>query len=205
MELEIRSLLEKTTRFKRSLGALVTAHEYPTDPKRQLLLAYHSIMSEHHEAICLLIKNGLDGSAFALVRSFYEPFYRAHWIVGCASPKQIDELLHGKDIFPKMHEMVEQIDSAFGIDDFFQNIKKSSWGSMNDYTHSGLRQIGRRFRGNLVEPNYATDEIVEVLDGINIGLLLMGLLFFKVFDRSEAATKVEKLITEYTAVPGESA
>jgi hypothetical protein len=198
MEPEIHSIFEKTTKFKRKLGDLVTGYEYPTDPKSQILVAYHSIMAEHHTAIWLLIQNDLHGSAFALVRSFYEPLYRAHWIIGCATAKQIDEVLQGKDIFPKMYGMVEKIDAAFGICDFFQNIKKNSWGPMNDYTHSGIRQIGRRFKYNEVEPNYETEEIVEVLNGINVALMLMALVFFKAFGRIEAANEVEKMLTEYT-------
>ncbi|MDP2991754.1 MAG: hypothetical protein Q8N82_00150 [Deltaproteobacteria bacterium] len=199
MEPEINSIVEKTTKFKRKLGDLVTRYEYPKDPKSQIILAYHSIISEHHSAIFLLIQNELHGSAFALVRSLYEPLYRAHWVVGCASDKQVAELLEDKNIFPKMYDMVKEIDAAFGIGNFFQNIKKNSWGPMNDYTHSGVRQIGRRFKDNEVAPNYETAEIVEVLNGINIALMLIALLFFKAFGKNEAATEVEKMLAEYTA------
>jgi len=198
MEPEIQSILNKTSKFKRKLGDLVTSYDYPTDPKSQILLAYHSIMAEHHGAIWLLIQNNINGSAFALVRSLYEPLYRAHWIIGCATTKQIDEVLKGKDIFPKMYEMVEKIDAAFGIGDFFQNIKKNSWGPMNDYTHSGIRQIGRRFKDDAVEPNYEIGEIIEVLNGINIALMLMAMVFFKSFGKIEAASEVEKMLIEYT-------
>jgi hypothetical protein len=195
---EIQSIYNKTSKFKWKLGDLVTSYDYPTDPKSQILLAYHSIMVEHHYAILLLIQNDLNGSAFALVRSLYEPLYRAHWIVGCATTKQLDEVLKGKDIFPKMNEMVEKIDAAFGIGDFFQNIKKISWGPMNDYTHSGIRQIGRRFKDDVVEPSYETGEIIEVINGINIALMLMAMVFFKTFGKVEAASDVEKLLIEYT-------
>jgi hypothetical protein len=198
MKSEIQSIYKKTSKFKRQLGDLVTSYDYPTDSKSQILLAYHSIMAEHHNAIWLLIQNDLNGSAFALVRSLYEPLYRSHWIIGCATTKQIDEVLKGKDIFPKMYEMVEKIDAAFEIDDFFQNIKKNSWGPMNDYTHSGIRQIGRRFKDDAVEPNYETGEVVEVLNGINIALMLMAIVFFKSFGKIEAASKVEKMLFEYT-------
>lgn len=198
MEPEIHLIYEKTVKFKKKLGDLVTSYEYPTDPKSQILHAYHSIMAEHHDAIWLLIQKDLNGSAFALVRSFYEALYRTHWIIGCASAKQIDEVLKDKDIFPKMYEMVENIDAAFGIGNFFQNIKKNSWGAMNDYTHSGIRQIGRRFKYNAVEPNYETGEIVEVLNGINVALMLMAIVFLKTFGKIEAARDVEKMLTEYT-------
>jgi len=198
MEPKIQSIFEKTIKFKRKLGDLVTSCEYPTDPKSQILLAYHSIMAEHHDAIWLLIQNNLNGSAFALVRCLYELLYRAHWIIGCATAEQVDEVLKGKNIFPKMHEMAEKIDAAFGIGDFFQNIKKNSWGPMNDYTHSGLRQIGRRFKYDAVEPNYETGEIIGVLNGINIALMLMAIVFFKAFGKVEAASEVEKMFIEYT-------
>lgn len=198
MEPEIHSIYEKTSKFKKKLGDLVKSYEYPTDPKSLIILAYHSILEEHHEAIWLLIQNDLNGSAFALVRSFYEALYRAHWIIGCASAKQIDEVLKGKDIFPKMYEMMKKIDTAFGIGDFFQNIKKNSWNPMNDYTHSGIRQISRRFKYNVVEPNYETGEIVEVLNGINVALMLMAIVFFKTFGKIEASNAVEKMLTEYT-------
>jgi hypothetical protein len=199
MEPRINSIIEKTSDFKGKLSDLVTCYEYPTDNKSQILLAYHSIIAEHHSAIFLLVQNDLHGSAFALVRTLYEPLYRAHWIVGCANEAQVDKILEGKDIFPKMYEMVKEIDDAFGIDGFFQNIKKNSWGPMNDYTHSGLRQIGRRFKDNEVAPNYETDEVIEVLDGINIALMLMALLFFKVFSKEEAVKKVEQMLTEYSS------
>jgi hypothetical protein len=198
MEPKIYSIFEKTTKFKKKLGDLTTRYEYPTDTKSQILLAYHSILAEHHTAIFLLIQNELHGSAFALVRSLYEPFYRAHWIIGCATDKQVTQVLKGKDVFPKMYDMVEKIDAAFGIGEFFQNIKRNSWGPMNDYTHSGILQIGRRFKDNEVDPNYGTEEIVEVLNGINLALILMALVFFKKFGKLEAVSEVEKMLIEYT-------
>jgi len=43
---------------------------------------------------------------------------------------------------------------------------------MNSYTHSGYLQIVRRIKETTIEPNYAEDEIVEVLNFTNaIGLL----------------------------------
>ena len=49
MEPEIHLIYEKTVKFKKKLGDLVTSYEYPTDPKSQILHAYHSIMAEHHD------------------------------------------------------------------------------------------------------------------------------------------------------------
>lgn len=77
-------------------------------------------------------------------------------------------------------------------------IKKNSWGPMNDYTHSGSRQISRRFKNNEVSPNYETEEIIEVLNGINIALILLGIVFFRFFGKEDAAREVEHTLDEYS-------
>jgi hypothetical protein len=144
-----------------------------------------------------LIEHQLRGSAFALVRALYEPLYRAHWVNACATERQIEKIIQGKNIFPNMKTMVEEIDHKYDTDDFWQVVKKNSWVAMNDYTHSGMRQIARRFFQNGVEPNYDVAEIKEVLDGTNVALLLMALFFFNVYEKTNEVKTVEKMILEY--------
>jgi hypothetical protein len=197
METEIISIIEKGKHIKRTIAGMVTKYEYPQGDKNSLLIAYHSILAEHHGAIHLLIENQLYGSAFALVRAFYEPLYRAHWVNACATEKQIEEIIKGKDIPPDMKTMVEEIDLKYGTGSFWQVVKKNSWTAMNDYTHSGMRQIARRFVRDEVEPNYDVVEIKEVLDGTNVALLLMALFFFNVYKKPDEIKAVEKMILEY--------
>jgi hypothetical protein len=198
MNAEIAAVIEKTSVMKSRLGRLVTGFDYPTDEKSQILLAYHSIMAEHHSAIFLLIQNDLCGSAFALVRPVYELLYRAHWLVACANDKHITGIFDGKDVFPKMPDLVIDIDRAYQSDGFWGTIKEAVWSPMNDYTHSGIRQIGRRFTGNEVMQNYEIGEILEVLNGVNVALILTAHLFFNYFNKAEACCEVEELFTSYT-------
>jgi len=200
MDPEINAIIQKTIVLKERLGHLVTSYEYPTDKKSQILLAYHSLLAEHHSAIFLLIQNDLCGSAFALVRPVYEILYRAHWIAACASEKHIEDIFDDKDVFPKMRDLVVEIDNAYKTGGLWQTIKKSTWLPMNDYTHSGIRQIGRRFYDNQVLQNYEVCEILEVLNGINITLILVANLFFNVFGKVEACNEVEKLLSNYTTI-----
>jgi len=105
MDTETLSVFEKTITLKTKLGDLVTNHEYPAnDPKSQILLAYQSILVEHNTAITLLVQNELYGSAFALVRPFYELLYRAHWLIRCATDKQIDKTIQGKPLCANISE-----------------------------------------------------------------------------------------------------
>ncbi|HKI51610.1 MAG TPA: hypothetical protein VJ995_06020 [Geothermobacteraceae bacterium] len=197
MDSKVTAVIQKTSVLKDRLRHLVTSYEYPTDKKSQTLVAYHSILAEHHSAIFLLIQNDLCGSAFALARPVYEILYRAHWVAACADEKQIEGIFEDKDIFPKMHDLVSQIDSAFNTGDFWRTIKKNSWSPMNDYTHSGIRQIGRRFKDNQVNQNYETGEILELLNGSNIALLLIANLFFSFFKKEYACSEVQEIILNY--------
>jgi hypothetical protein len=57
--------------------------------------------------------------------------------------------------------IVKDVDTAFGTDGFFEEIKKKGWKGMNSYTHSGLLQLAKRFKGSRVEPNYSDEAIME--------------------------------------------
>ena len=194
---EINTVIEKTVIIKDRLGQLTTKYEYPTDRKSQFLLAYHSILAEHHSAIFLLVENDLCGSAFALVRPVYEILYRAHWVAACASEQQIENIFKDQNVFPKMTDLVIDIDKAYGTGGSWQTIKEATWRFMNDYTHSGIRQIGRRFKDNQVLQNYDISEILEVLNGVNVALMLVAHLFFNLFGKIEACEEVAAMLANY--------
>ena len=198
MKSEINSIIEKGRKIEQTIGEMVIKHDYPQGDKHRILVGYYSVLAEHHVSIHLLIQNQLYGSGFALVRAFYEPLYRAHWVNKCASDKEINEIIRGKDVFPNMKTMVEEIDRVYGTGNFWQTVRNNSWAAMNDYVHSGMRQIGRRFIEDEVVPDYSLGEIKEVLNGINVALLLMALFFFKVYKKTNDIEVIEKMIREYT-------
>ncbi len=198
MESEISLIIEKGKKLKQTIEEMVTKYNYPQGDKNLILIGYHSILVEHHDSIHLLIQNQLYGSAFALVRALYESLYRAHWVNACATDKQIEKILEGKDIFPTMQTMVEEIDRVDGTGNFWQVVKSNSWTAMNDYAHSGIRQLARRFVQDEVAPNYDLTEVIEALDGTNVALLLMAFFFFKVYEKTEEIKVIEKMILEYS-------
>jgi hypothetical protein len=197
MNADISAIIEKGKKLKQTIGAMVTRLDYPRGDRSFLILAYHSICAEHHGSIHLLVEYQLYGSSFALVRSLYECLYRSHWVHGCATEDQIAQIIKGKDIFPRMNVMVEEIDKRYATEDFWQIVKNNSWSAMNDYAHSGMRQISRRFVQDTVDPNYEIDEIKEVLNGTNMALLLMAYFFFNVYKKDIEASTVREMILKY--------
>lgn len=161
------------------------------------MIAYTDLVIEHHKAIMNLLEQKIYGSAFALVRIQFEAFMRGNWLIGCASRDDVRRIAAKEFDFPAMHTLASACDAAFGTDRFFQTIKKQAWKSMNSYTHSGIRQLTRRFNGGKIEPNYRDHEIREVIDASTTTVLLQAKLFCMVVGKRAEADQVERLIFEF--------
>ncbi len=64
--------------------------DYTVEKRLTLTLAYLNLCLDHHASMVLLMRNGRNGSAMALVRLVFEAMIRAHWVVKCASNDQVD-------------------------------------------------------------------------------------------------------------------
>jgi hypothetical protein len=177
---------------------LLLRREYSGDLKTRVLSAYVAVALEHHEAIWLLKKAGLFGSAAAMVRIVFDTMHRFLWINrpesldaldgsvdAGATEQQIKQAWDDELKSPPMHEMREQIKHAyFGVGvatdeqfakivgEFFESLKHA-WPILNSYTHSGGRQIARRFSGDQVRPSYSKGETAEALNMATVTLLLL--------------------------------
>jgi hypothetical protein len=163
------------------LYELLARHEYPTDTKTVFVIGCVDTALEHHQAIWLLAKSGLHGSAFAFVRLVYDAMFRALWINKCACVEQIEQASRD-ELQWRMGQVRDDIKQAyFGnasqenaalVDECFERLKKV-WSAACSYTHSGALQIGRRFTFDEVKPNYSEGEIAEALN-----LATMAMLWF---------------------------
>ena len=151
------------------LRQLFLRHEYPPDTKTFLLRAYVDIALEYHEAIWLLTKSKLNGSAFAMVRLLYDAMFRAFWINKVATEQEIEQATHDELGFP-IEKICGEIKRDYFCDrppkeaqqfDSFRQLIKEAWGSMCSYTHSGALQLARRFTGDELKPNYSEGETAE--------------------------------------------
>ena len=193
------------------LRQLFHRHKYPPDTRSLLLRAYVDIALEHHEAIWLLTKSKLNGSAFAMVRLVYDAMFRAFWINKVASDQQIDQAIRDELGFP-----IETICAAITRDyfsdrplkeaqqfDALLQLIKEAWGSMCSYTHSGALQLARRFTGDELKPNYSEGAIVEALNLVTIALLLLLHTFFVSMKCPKEAEETGTMLVKYCTDFGE--
>jgi hypothetical protein len=196
---DLNTEIRRAREFRARVGA-ITAGEYSNDRRTTLLVGFADQIFEHHEAILFLIEHHLAGSAFALVRSLIEAFFKVHWAVACATDADVEKIATKKRFeFPGADDMVKQIDEKLKTDGYFLEFKKNAWPALNSYTHTGLLQLSRRFTGQRAEPEYREGECIEVVHVITTSIVLLGRFFTVSTDRLAEAEQAEKLMEEYAA------
>jgi hypothetical protein len=133
----------------------------PTGDRNTPLVAYWSLVFEFHRGILRLISNELYGAAFALVRPIVEAVVRAHVVLMC-SEEELKKLAND-EYRTNLQTVGKEIDTNFGTDSFFENFLKSARPALHSYTHAGALQLGRRFHGTNLAPNYSDEEILEAI------------------------------------------
>jgi hypothetical protein len=166
----------------------------------QIVMGYLSLALEHHEGIAMLLRNNLRGSALVLIRPIFEILYRAFWIATCSNPQDIEKLWRNKFEFPTVGKMVSEIDTAIG-DPLFHRVKTLSWNDQNEYTHSGLFQLGSRFTEGALEAFYPDDIIGAQVEATTIVPLMLAILMFEQNNRSDDAEPLRLLVGTFSLKP----
>ena len=76
---------------------------------------------------------------------------------------------------------------------------KPLWKVLCSYTHSGGRQLARRFTADQVQPSYTELEITQALNLSTMALLLLMLMFFASMSRHDEAFETRTLLMKYFA------
>jgi hypothetical protein len=174
------------------LWDLLERHLYPDDERSVWVAGCMVVALEHHEAISLLIKRQLTGSAFALVRPLVDSVMRSLWINKVASDDQVKRARDDdKYVFPPMPQMCEAVRTAYGDDKFFQFT--SAWDAMHSYTHSGARQIAGRYTGTDLKPSYTEGAKIQALNLTNNGVLFLATKFFESTGHQLEADAIKQL------------
>ena len=191
----IKNQLDELAKTVNSIPSILNSDKkFGNTEKETLFLAYHDLDMEHIEALHLLLRKELHGSAFALVRTFYETFYRALWMFAFATDEQVNKIRNGKYDFPNMGSKILELDSYYTGDEFFKNMKQGTWNNMCDYTHSGTCQLSRRWTNNELVPNYNENEILEVIIHTRKIILLFTYTLVKIHGYTDDEVKVLNLI-----------
>lgn len=178
---KVQKEIDSARKFGEQLEEIVVSkNQFPTGDRNVLLIAYWALMLDYHKGILSLLQSGFSGSAFALVRPVVEAVVRAHvTLMG----SEEDLLSIQKDEYKvNFKEIGAKIDAAFALERLMENfLNDVTRSALHSYTHSGLLQLGRRFDGNDIKPNYSDEEIIEVIRVTTSAIFMVTNLAIKHF------------------------
>lgn len=150
---------------------------YPVEGRAVLAIGSFEVALEHQKAIALLHSSSLHGSMLALFRALPESTIRGLWLLHCATNIEIEKFKEGT-LDKSFGSLIKEIENKMGKpDSAFSAFKINKWSALNDFTHTGIRQVVRRFAPDSISPNYPEDEIVSTLiDAIALGIIAVGQL-----------------------------
>jgi hypothetical protein len=138
---------------------LLNGLEFERDDKKLVSLSLLHVSLEHNSGIVTLVKAGVHGSAFALLRPQRDAFLRGIWMFRCASARQLTNFMDGKDL-PGIKQQLEQVEKTDGYrHGRFSSLMAEIKDILNDHTHGGLYQSASRDKGNRISSGYQPKQL----------------------------------------------
>jgi len=160
--MSVQSEIDSAAKFGEQIEKLVISKgQCPTGDRETLLIGYWSLIFDFHKGIISLISVGYHGSAFALVRSVMEVLFRSHLTI-MGTDEEVKKL-QNDEYRVNFKEIAPRIDKAFGLEGLLERIMDQARHVLHSYTHGGIMQLGKRFKGNDLQPNYSDGSIIEVI------------------------------------------
>jgi len=163
--------------------------------RERLLLAHWSLALDLDKSILALMRHQFYGGAFALLRPIVEAQIRAH-VVLMGSDEDVTKIKDDK-YNVNFKAIGGEIDTVFGLDGFFEKFLNEATGTLHSFTHSGLSQLGRRFKRNDLVAHYEDGEIIEVIRISSTAVFMVTNLVAKYFKFVDEGKKVNELFVEW--------
>ena len=194
---KVQKEIDDAQKFGEQLEAtVVDKKQFPIDERNVLLMAYWALIFDYHKGILSLLHAQFYGAAFALVRPVVEAVVRAH--VALKGSVEDVRRIQSDEYSVKFTQIGAKIDADFDLDHLMENfLNDVTRSALHSYTHSGLLQLGRRFDGNDIKPNYGDDEIVQVVRVTTSAAFMVTNLVTKHFGFEEDWKRVGRMFNEW--------
>ncbi len=178
--------LENVKKLLNTIGNEINGVNFIADARTQLSCPLFTLCLDHAAAIMILFDKKVFASAFALIRPFFEASIRANWIQFCSSEDEIDYIKKHDKFKKSASKMTKELEAARGYPDTLTRVIENRMTTMHSFTHGGMLQISKKYKGDSLEPNFELTEIDEVLRF----LALISIMAFSAI--AEISSKDEK-------------
>jgi hypothetical protein len=189
----IQKQIERNILFLKEVEDIAEKISIPNNNEKEMLFyGFFRTSLSHYCAINILCEKKLYNSAFSLIRLLFEAIIKAEYLYCAVSSKKIHDLYNGRNwnnpqkyerhnAFPKIHAMCSKIDTQYGGTFYSDIINNKSYAAMNDYTHTGFKQICRNFNqeNGTIEPNFDEELIMDCLISVKTMVRILSKRFFE--------------------------
>jgi hypothetical protein len=206
------SLLEDITthgaEIRTRLREFLARPTYTTDTRTVLVIGAADQALEHHRAVWLLRERDMNGSALAMIRLVWDSMFRSLWLNAVATDEQVEQASNNDELdwrriqvrkdIKRVYFAPDNPERAAALDKIFDDFKELL-KILSDYTHSGARQLGRRFSFDEVKPSYTEHELAQALSAATEALLFCSVLLLKSLKLHDETDETVEMRNRYHA------
>lgn len=202
-EEKLSALLDRTTVYQQEVFAHVRNCE-PIPLDRPIVAFQSGLLSlEHAAGVHVLLRGGVNASAYALLRPQFEALVRGIWSLHAASERWIEKLsepltseserqANGGPTLKVMLEQLNRSDAPPHITEQLEQYRDAAWKAMNSYTHGGIHPLSRTATG------YPPQLTMNVILNSNAILAMTAQLVAITAAGSDKMQRVRELHSEYS-------
>jgi hypothetical protein len=199
MKLELATHLDRARSTVSEVDRIVSLHRYPGDMRTVMVRGLLATIIEHHRSILQLLRSGALDSAYALARDVVRGMRDGLWINASATEEQVLQVAAGEELPLSIPEMIKGIESVYGNDSFFEDLKNRWATQLYKYSRSDVVQLGRWHIDASSGLHSDDNEISEVVTISTLCVVILAAKFLANRKQSADSKKIEALATDYAA------
>lgn len=203
--LSLNTALDRARQYSDWLDDQLDELELSNSQPKQLAYASLAVALAHSRGVIILLEHDLFPCAFALIRPQFDAYCRGMWLAYCATENDIENLLNQGD-----PPNTERLITALEVQGFLEagvlsGIRSKIWGTLGDFTHTGIRQMSRQITNGELSPACDVEDKIEALHTSAMWAGLAGISIAEIGGKQEVAEQICRgapaRLSEFAAPP----
>ena len=168
---DLPTLLARSERWARMTADLLHGRDLADrEPRTWMAATLYHLSIGHQFGIHALVRDGINGSATALVRPQLEAYLRGLWVRHIADDDALSAVERNERDLPGVRAIIAKLPADH---ERVRDIVTPIWSDLCDYTHGGFIQIAARAHETGIGEQYRPGHM-EILLATSCTLLVLG-------------------------------
>jgi len=180
-----------------NIGSSIT---YKHSDRKSGSMSLLDLAHEHTKSIAVLMEKELYGSAYALLRSCIEGYFRGRWLLHCATDDQVTKFTTRDAQWPKLTQQIIEVAEHQGLPNSYDRYIGKNMGLLDALTHGLSTQIKWRCNDRHIGFTNMTEENISELHREVVFISFMSTLgMVEIAQDTDALLKLESITSEVTS------